>query len=141
MGLLGRRRHFLHRSAVALNAPALVVQEGGLDTHTADEGDDLVALATVDDGDGFTTTGVNLYNGASLIGAMVDEGGGEWSYDLTDVVAGEYSYRARRITADGSRYSATWALDVAASAGDPDFIIVDDDDFIQVDGSDFIQVT
>ncbi len=128
------------RGGPALNTPSLALELGGLPVNAAVEGDDLIVVATVDDGDGFPTTDVELDESGVLVGAMIDAGGGEWTYDLTDVVEGSYSYRARRITAAGNKQSAAEALEVSSS-GAPDFIVVDASDFILVDGSDFIQVT
>jgi hypothetical protein len=101
----------------ALNTPTLVVQEGGVDTHVEDEGADLTALVTVDDGDGSVTTDVELYVNGALISSMDDDGGGDWSLAIPDVTAGTKNYRAKRITADGFRYSAFWQVVVSGSAG------------------------
>jgi hypothetical protein len=98
----------------ALNAPTLAVEDGVGETHVADEGDDLTALATVDDGDGSTTLDVELYDNGVLVDSMDDDGGGAWSYALTDVLPGTHTHRAKRITADGFRWSATWLVTVAA---------------------------
>lgn len=99
-----------------LNVPTLAVQEAAVDTHTADEGDDLVAEVTVDDGDGGTTSDVELHlNGVSL-GSMTDDGGGAWSMALPDVLPGTHGYQARRVTDLGSRTSPTWTVTVAAQA-------------------------
>lgn len=100
----------------ALNAPTLVVQEGGVDTHAEDEPADLNALVEVDDSDGFTTTDVELYVNAVLISSMVDDGGGSWSLALPDVAAGTKDYRAKRITADGVKFSNTWQVVVSPVA-------------------------
>lgn len=99
-----------------LNVPTLAVQEGGLDVTTADEGDDLVAEVTVDDGDGATTSDVELsLNGVSL-GSMTDDGGGAWSLALANVLPGSHGYQATRITDLGNRSSATWTVTVSAQA-------------------------
>jgi hypothetical protein len=101
-------------SGPALNAPTIAVEDGVGETHTADEGDELTVLVTVDDGDGGTTSDVELYLNGALVDSMTDDGGGDWSYALTDVLPGSHTYRAKRITDLGSKNSATWLVTVAA---------------------------
>lgn len=111
-------------SGPSLNAPTLAVQESGSDTHAETEPADLVAHATVDDGDGFVTTNVQLYSNGVLVASMTNDGGGAWSYAIDDVAAGTYSYTARRVTASGSVDSAAWVVVVSASG---DFLLVSGD--------------
>lgn len=101
-----------------LNVPTLVVQEGGVDTHAETEPADLTALVTVDDGDGSATTDVELYVNGALISSMDDDGGGDWSLAIPAVTAGTKNYRAKRITADGFRWSAVWQVVVSPVLGD-----------------------
>jgi uncharacterized repeat protein (TIGR02059 family) len=95
-----------------LNVPVFVVQEGGVDTHSESAPADLVAIATVNDADGFVTTNVELYESGVLIGNMTNGGGGVWSRAVSAVPAGNYSYRSLRITAAGSVLSAAWTVTV-----------------------------
>lgn len=99
----------------ALNIPMLSVEEGGNPTHAESAGADLVALVTVDDGDGGTTSDVELYVNGTLIGSMDDDGGGDWSLAVDNVTAGTKNYRAKRLTNLGFRWSATWQVVVSAA--------------------------
>lgn len=98
-----------------LNIPTLTLELAATPTHVATEGDDLVALVTVDDGDGGTTSDVELYVNGVLIGSMTDDGGGDWSLAVDNVTAGNKNYRAKRITDLGFRWSPFWLVSVGAS--------------------------
>jgi hypothetical protein len=110
-----------------LNPPDLQVTSGGSPTHAANAGDNLVAAistAAADAADGKTTTSVEVYDdaGVTLLGSAVNDGGGAWHLNLNAVAAGTHNYVAKRITASGSRFSATWS--VVVSSGTPH--VVDD---------------
>lgn len=108
----------------ALNIPTLELTDGIDPVHSATEGDDLTALATVNDADGGTTSDVELYVNGVLISSMTDDGGGDWSLAVVDVTEGTKNYRAKRITDLGFRWSATWQVVVTASG---DFLTVGGD--------------
>lgn len=91
----------------AFNAPGLSVQ------GTATAGDNVPVTVTVDDSDGFTTTGVTLLNGASPLGSMANAGGGHWTMTLNAIVAGTHTLIGRRITAAGTADSAPSILVVS----------------------------
>lgn len=74
-------------------------------------GDNLRFFATTDESDGHVTTGVDLYESAVLVGAMVEVAPDVWSY-TGRVSAGSKSYTAKRNFAEGSTDSAALALTV-----------------------------
>lgn len=92
------------------NVPALSV------ASTATAGADVIATVTVNDADGFTTTGVTLLNGGSVLGAA-SGGPTSWAYTLAGVTAGTYSLTARRVTAAGSIDSTVHVLVVSVGGG------------------------
>lgn len=94
-----------------LNQPALAVQS------TASTGDNVASTATVNDGDGFTTTAVTLLNGATPVGSMTNAGGGNWTLTMNSIGVGTYQLIARRITSGGSVDSATRTLVVSNPGG------------------------
>jgi len=102
----------------ASNAPSLEIRSSGTPTHTGSAPATLTANATTSDSDGSTTIGVDLYESGVLVGAMTNGGGGNWSYALSALGAGTYSYTARRVTASGSVDSSSWALVVSSGAHD-----------------------
>lgn len=99
-----------------LNIPTISVEEAATPTNACDEGDDLMVLVTVDDGDGATTADVELYVNGGFVDSMTDDGGGDWSYAVTDVSPGTKIYQARRVTDLGVILSATWTVEVTAEA-------------------------
>lgn len=111
IGIPSRRRG--GPSGPVLSTPTLT-----LTVTEANEGDDLLAEATVDDGDGATTSDVQLYLNGVLVDSMTDDGGGAWSLAVNDVLPGTHSYVARRITDLGNRSSAPWVVEVAAAPPD-----------------------
>lgn len=87
--------------------PSLTVQA------TANTGDNVSVQATTNDSDGFTTTGVQLYDGASLLGSMTNGGGGNWTFTINSVTAGSHILTARRVTAGGTVDSSPRTLAVS----------------------------
>lgn len=130
LGLFARRRH---AAGPVLNVPTLVVQESGSDTHAENEGADLTALVTVDDGDGATTSNVQLFLDGALVGSMTDGGGGSWSRAVNDALPGTHVYTARRVTNLGNKTSAAWSVVVTPQA--PSLDEPDDEDSINVGDS------
>jgi hypothetical protein len=109
------RTGFAGLSSAPTNVPTLHVQKSGVDTHTETEPVDLVALATTNDADGFTTSGVDLYVNSLFVGAMTSLGGGAWSLAMPGVIAGTQNYVAKRRTSLGTLSSATWTVAVSGA--------------------------
>lgn len=98
--------------AQTLIPPSLTVQ------GTANPGDNVSVSASTNDSDGFTTTGVTLLNGATVLGSMTSGGGGSWSYTINAITAGTYNLIARRATAQGNADSVPQTL-VVGSGNQP----------------------
>lgn len=83
---------------------------------TALAGDTVPTTVTTDDGDGFTTTGVTLFDGASSLGAMAG-GPTSWTKSIVGVTAGVHSLKGRRVTGSGSIDSIVHTLTVSGGGG------------------------
>ena|SRR5689334_17139988 len=90
----------------SLNIPSESVQD------TANAGDNVTVTATTDDSDGATTSGVQLYNGVTLLGSFTG-GPTSWSFALNSVTVGTYILIARRVTNQGTVDSAPHSLVVS----------------------------
>jgi hypothetical protein len=64
--------------------------------------DCLLLTATTDDSDGRVTTGVDLYDGVTLVSAMTEAPAGTWNYTVDNVTAGAHSYVARKVWSGGT---------------------------------------
>lgn len=95
-------------AGVLLNAPTLSV------ATDASAGDDVAVTATVNDADGHATTGVQLYDGGTLLGSMTSTGGSGWAFTIADAASGVYPLRARRVTTIGYQDSAVHTLTVSS---------------------------
>lgn len=116
-------------SGPSLNRPLLA-----FDNATPNEGATVVATATVDDGDGATTSAVELHKqGTGKVADMVDAGGGSWTHSLTDIVLADGgNYFAVRITDLGNRNSVSVALAPVAITATltPDVLEADEGDTV-----------
>jgi hypothetical protein len=89
--------------------PGLTVTDVSQQSGSVIAGDTLLGVATTDDSDGHTTTGVDLYESGNLVGAMVEGPAATWR--LGDIaVAGSLSYVARRNFSGGSVDSAAFPI-------------------------------
>lgn len=114
----------------SLNIPSESVQ------GTATAGDNVTVTATTDDGDGATTSGVQLFNGVTLLGSFTG-GPTSWSYALNGVTVGTYILIARRVTNQGTVDSVPHALVVSAPSAGSGTIYVESggDDRIDVEST------
>ncbi len=119
----------------SLNVPSESVQS------TATSGDNVTVSATTDDGDGATTSGVQLFNGVSLLGSFMG-GPTSWSYALNGVTVGTYILIARRQTNQGTVDSVPHSLVVSAPGATPGTVYVESggDDRIDVESDGTIDV-
>ena len=119
----------------SLNIPSESVQ------GTANAGDNVTVSATTDDSDGATTSGVQLFNGVTLLGSFTG-GPSSWTYALNNVTVGTYILIARRVTNQGTVDSAPHSLVVSAPSGTPGTIYTESggDDRIDVESDGTIDV-
>lgn len=80
---------------------------------TANTGDNVSVSATTSDADGFTTTGVQLLDGATVIGSMTNGGGGNWTFTISAITVGSHVMTARRQTASGNADSVPKTITVS----------------------------
>lgn len=112
----GKVQNFDHAISVpgqkpTLNAPAINA------AGTANQGDNVAVTASTSDSDGATTTGVQLVDGGVSLGAMVDGGGGSWTFTINGIASGTHALVARRQTAQGNADSPS--TNVVVSGGAP----------------------
>lgn len=99
------------------NVPTMSIQHSAADVAFAPDIVALTARAVVDDGDGFTTTGVEFFRGVTSLGAGSDQGGGVWTLALAKSTqpasATPHEYTVVRETAGGDLTSDPYECKVA----------------------------
>jgi hypothetical protein len=100
---------------IAALSPVLVsVVDVSQSTGTVVAGDTLLATATTSEADGITTTGVDLYDGVTRIGAMIQGPTDTWKLGVI-ATTGTRNFMARRIYAGGTTDSNTIAVTVVGA--------------------------
>lgn len=95
-----------------VNIPTLSFVDLTQSSGSAVVGDNLQFTATTNDGDNFTTTGVDLYESGNLVAHMVQGPTATWTATDSNVSTGAKSYTARRLYSGGSVNSSPTAITV-----------------------------